>query len=135
MELWFHGAMVPWFGGSNTFPTTPKINLPAMLFKHSLCSLYHHALLLVRPVTRFGVPTLSTIGPFFRLPFPATSDLPPFPISGTHHVLRHNLFTRRKLTGQLYLVCRDCWIHLRHLSTLCEPSGCCEFSDSIGFEL
>ena len=135
MVLWFHGAMVPWFGGSNTFPTTLKINRPAMLFKHSLCSLHHHSLLLVRPVTRFGVPTLLMICPFFILPFPATNDLPPFPFSDTHDVLSHNVFTRRNLTVQLCLVCRGCWIHLRHVSTLCEPCGSCEFFDSIGFEL
>ena len=132
MVLWFHGAMVPWFGGYNTFPTTLKINLPAMLFKHSPCSLHHHSLLLVRPVTRFGVPTLLMICPFFILPFPATNDLPPFPFSDT---LSHNVFTRRNLTVQLCLVCRGCWIHLRHVSTLCEPCGSCEFFDSIGFEL
>ena len=100
--------MVPWFGGSNTFPTTLKINLPAMLFKHSPCSLHHHSLLLVRPVTRFGVPTLLnklSFFPPFRLSFRGTTDLPPFPFSGTHHVMRKNVFRRPNLTGQLYFVC------------------------------
>ena len=54
--------------------------------------------------------------------------------SDTHHVLSHYVFTRRNLTGQLYLVCRDCWIRLSQLSTLCEPCGGCEFFDSVGFD-
>ena len=138
MVLWFHGAMVPWFGGSNTFPTTLKINLPSMLFKHSPCSLHHHSLLLVRPVTRFGVPTLLnklSFFPPFRLSFRGTSDLPPFPFSGTYHVMRNNVFRRPNLTGQLYFVCQICWAHVRHVSTLCEPCGGCELLDSIGYDL
>ena len=56
MVLWFHGAMVPWFGGPGTFPTTLEINLPAMLFEPSLCHACNDFLLLVRHVTRFGIP-------------------------------------------------------------------------------
>ena len=120
MVLWFPGAMVPWFGGPSTFPTNSTIDLPAMLFD----------------VTRFKVPTLLDYLSFFlRLSFRGTSDLPPFPFSGTHHVMKNNVFRRRNLTGQLYLVCKICWIHVRHVSTLCEPCGGCDFWDGIGFEL
>ena len=136
MVLWFHGAMVSWFGGCNAFPTTLKINLPVMLFKHSPCSLHHHSLLLERRVTRFGVPTLlDYLSFFFRLSFCGTDHLPPFPFSGTHHVMRNNVFRGPNLTGELYLTCRECWLHVRHVSTLSEPFGECEFWESIGFEL
>ena len=57
------------------------------------------------------------------------------PFSGTHYVLRHNVYRATNLTGQLHLVCKICWIHLRHVSTLCEPCAGCEFFDHIGFEL
>ena len=136
MVLWFPGAMVPWFGGSSTFPTNSTIDLPAMLFEHSPCHACNDFLLLVRHVTRFKVPTLLDYLSFFlRLSFRGTSDLPPFPFSGTHHVMRNNVFRRRNLMGQLYLVCKICWIHVRHVSTLCEPCGGCDFWDGIGFEL
>ena len=26
-----------------------------------------------------------------------------------------------KLTGKLFLVCKSCWIHIRHISLICEP--------------
>ena len=65
MVLWFYGAMLPWFRGPGTFPTTLKINLPAMLFEHLLCHACNAFLLLVRPVTRFGVPTLLNKLSFF----------------------------------------------------------------------
>ena len=60
---------------------------------------------------------------------------PSVPFSGTHHVLRHNVFQGRNLTGQLYLVCKLCWLYVRHISTICEPCGGCEFFDNKGFEL
>ena len=138
MVLWYYGAMVPWFGGPGTFPTTLKINLPAMLFEHLLCHACNAFLLRVRPVTRFEVPTLLnklSFFPPFRLSFRGTSDLPPFLFSGTHHVLRNNVFRRPNLTGQLYFVCQICWLHVRHVSTLSVPCGGCEFWESIGFEL
>ena len=136
MVLWFHGAMVPWFGGPGTFPTTLKINLPAMLFEHLLCHACNNFLLLVRPVTRFGVPTLLDYLSFFlRLSFRGTDHLSPFPFSGTHHVMRNNVFRRPNLTGQLYFVCQICWAHVRHVSTLCEPCGGCEPLDSVGYDL
>ena len=136
MVLWFHGAMVPWFEGPGTFPTTLQITLPAMLFEHLLCHACNDFLLLVRHVTRFGVPTLLDYLSFFlRLSFRGTDHLPPFPFSGTHHVLRNNVFRGPNLTSELYLTCRQCWLHVRHVSTLCEPCGGCEFWESIGFEL
>ena len=54
-------AMVPWFGGHPSFPTPPAITMPAMLFEPSPCPVFNHALLLVWPVTGFGVPTLLKI--------------------------------------------------------------------------
>ena len=72
---------------------------------------------------------------FFRLSFRATNNLPSFPFSGTHHVLRHNVFRGRSFTGQLHLVCKLCWLHVRHISIICEPCEGCEFFDNIGFEL
>ena len=71
----------------------------------------------------------------FRFSFRGTSDLSPFPFSATTQVMENNVFTRRNLTGQLYLVCKNCWIHFRHVSTLCEPCRGCEFFESIGWEL
>ena len=71
---------------------------------------------------------------FLRLSFRSMNHLPFFPFSGTHYVLRHNVFRATNLTGQLYLVCKICWIHLRHVSTLCEPCAGCEFFNNIGFE-
>ena len=137
MVLWFHGAMVPWFGGPGTFPTTLEINLPAMLFEPTLCHACNDFLLLVRHVTRFGIPIALLKKHFFsfRFSFRGTSDLSPFPFSATNQVMENNVFTRRNLTGQLYLVCNNCWIHLRHVSTLCEPCRGCEFFESIGWEL
>ena len=85
-----------------------------------------------------GVPTLLnklSFFPPFRLSFRGTSDLPPFPFSGTYHVMRNNVFRRPNLTGQLYFVCQICWAHVRHVSTLCEPCGGCELLDSIGYYL
>ena len=72
---------------------------------------------------------------FLRLSFRATDHFPPFPFLGTHHVLRNNVFRGPNLTGELYLTCRQCWLHVRHISTLCEPCESCDFLDSIGFEL
>ena len=65
MVLWFHVAMVPWFEGPGTFPTTLQITLSAMLFEHLLCHACNDFLLLVRHVTRFGVPTLLDYLSFF----------------------------------------------------------------------
>ena len=50
---------------------------------------------------------------------------PSVPFSGTHHVLRHNVFQGKTL----------CWLYVRHISTICEPCGGCEFFDNKGFEL
>ena len=67
MVLWFHGAMVPWFGSPGTFPTTLEINLPAMLFEPSLRHACNDFLLLVRHVTRFGIPIPLFKNTFFSL--------------------------------------------------------------------
>ena len=72
---------------------------------------------------------------FLRLLFRATDHFPPFPFSGIHHVLRNNVFRGPNLKGELYLTRRQCWLHVRHISTLCEPCGGYDFLDSIGFEL
>ena len=72
---------------------------------------------------------------FFRFSFRGTSNLSPFPFSAATQVMENNVFTRRNLTGKLYLVCKNCWTHLRHVSTLCEPCRGCEFFESIGWEL
>ena len=70
---------------------------------------------------------LACIFPPFRLSIRGTDHFSPFPFSGTHYVLRNNVFRRRNPTGQLYLVCKLCWIHVRHVSTLFEPCGGCDF--------
>ena len=144
-DSWSHGRMVFWirremvqrFGGHPSFSTPLKITMPTLLFESSPCPVFDHALLLVRDVTGFGVPTLLKLCPFppLRLSFRATDDFPPFPFSDTHYVLRNNVFRGPSLTGQLYLTCRQCWIHVRHVSHLCELCGGCEFWNSIGFEL
>ena len=77
MVLWFHGAVVPWFEGPGTFPTTLKITLPAMLFEHRMQRLLvtgatcykiwgTHAL---RLSFIFLEIVISWYGPFTSLPF------------------------------------------------------------------
>ena len=128
--------MVPWFRGPPSFSTPIAITLLSMLFKSSPFYVFDHALLLVWDVTRFGIPIpLLKNTFFFRFSFRGTSDLSPFPFSATTQVMENNVFTTRNLTGQLYLVCKNCWIHLRHVSTLCEPCRGCEFFERIGWEL
>ena len=135
---WCYGSMVQWYHGSEVLIPFPQ---PLKL----ICQRCYLSIRRVPFITTpcywcdllqdLRYPRSQWYVLFFRLPFPATNDVPPFPFSDTHHVLSHNVFIRRNLTGQLYLLCRDCWIHLRHVSTLCEPCGGCEFLDSIGFEL
>ena len=48
----------------------------------------------------------------------------------TNHT-RNNV---QNLTGQLYFVCKHCWIYLRHVSTLHEPCRGCAIMESIGWE-
>ena len=71
-DSWSHGRMVFWirremvhrFGGHPSFSTPLKITMPTLLFESSPCPLFDHALLLVRDVTGFGVPTLLKLCPF-----------------------------------------------------------------------
>ena len=135
MVVWFCIAMVPWFGGHSSFPTPIAINISALLFVHSPCHVFNHSLLYYWwEMSHDLVYTRSWTCFIFslRLSFRATDDFPSFPFSGTHYVLRHNVFRATNLTGQLYLVCKLCWIHLRRISTLCAS---CEFFNNIGFEL
>ena len=131
MVFWIRLAMVQWFEGHHPFPTPIAIALSTMLFVHSPCHACNDFLLLVQHVTGFGVQTpldsLSFPPPPFRLSISGTHHFSPFPFSGTHYVLRNNIFRRRNPTGQLYLVCKLCWIHVRHVSTVCEPCGSCDF--------
>ena len=60
LAVQLNGVIVPWCNGA-----TLKINLPAMLFEHLLCHACNDFLLLVRPVTGFGVPTLLNKLSFF----------------------------------------------------------------------
>ena len=122
-------AMVHRIRGLPSFSTSNQITLLSLLFELSPCPGIEHALLLVGDVTRFGIPIplLKTLFFFFRFSFRGTSDLSPFPFSATTQVMENNVLTRRNLTGKLYLVCKNCWIYLRHVSTLCEPCRGCEF--------
>ena len=132
--------MVQWYHGSEVLVPFPQ---PLKL----ICQQRYLNLRYVTHVTTscywcdmlqdLGYPSRSskTLFFFFRFSFRGTSDLSPFPFSATTQVMENNVFTRRKHTGQLYLVCKNCWIHLRHVSTLCEPCRGCEFFESIGWEL
>ena len=40
----------------------------------------------------------------------------------------------QNLTGQLYFVCKRCWIYLRHVSELHEPCRGCAMMDSMDWE-
>ena len=44
-------------------------------------------------------------------------------------------YRRIHRNNQLFLVCKQCWIHVRHISNVCEPCGGCEVFSNIGFEL
>ena len=132
---WQHRPMVHRIRDLSSFSATLEITLLSLLFELSPCPVFEHTLLLVWDVTRFWIPIplLKTL--FFRFSFRGMSDLSPFPFPATTQVMENNVFTRRNLTGQLYLVCKNCWIHLRHVSTLCEPCRGCEFFERIGWEL
>ena len=70
-----------------------------------------------------------------RLSFRATDNFPTFPFSGNHYVLRNNVFRQIHRNKQLFMVCKQCWIHVRHISMVCEPCGGCDFFENIGLEL
>ena len=58
-----------------------------------------------------------------RLSFRATDNLPSFPFWGTHYVLRNNAFRQIHRNNKLFMVCKQCWLHVRHISMACEPCG------------
>ena len=71
----------------------------------------------------------------FRFSFCHTSHLSPFPFSATTQVMtNHTRNNVQNLTGQLYFVCKHCWIYLRHVSTLHEPCRGCAIMNSMGWE-
>ena len=124
--------MVPWFEGHSSFPASIALDLSTMSFGHSTCHTFNSLMFLVRHVTLFGLWYLLKHVLFFPQIVISWYDFSSFPFSGTHYVLRHNVFRATNLTGHLYLVCKICWIHLRHISTVCEPSAGCEFFNNIG---
>ena len=71
---------------------------------------------------------------FFRFSFRNTSDLSPFPFSATTQVMDNHTRVIQNLTGKLYFVCKNCWIYLRHVSTLHEPCRGCAIMESTGWE-
>lgn len=62
-------------------------------------------------------------------------NLPSFPISDPLYVLRNNAYRQIHRNNKLLMVCKQCWIHVRHISMVCEPCGGCDFLNNIGFEL
>lgn len=127
---WCYGSVLQWYYGSGVPVPSPR---PLQLI-HQRCYLC------IRRVTHLttscywcdmlhdlGYTRSWTCFLFFRLSLRARNNLPSFPFSGTHHVLRHNVFRGRNFTGQLHLVCKLCWLHVRHISTICEPCGAVNF--------
>ena len=58
-------AVVHWIRGPSSIPGSHQITLLSLLFKLSFCARLTRALLLVRDVTRHGVPTPSLKKPIF----------------------------------------------------------------------
>ena len=130
-------AVVHWIRGPSSVSESIKITLLSLLFELSSCARLTRAMLLVRDVARNGIrtPLLKTkCFSFFRFSFRNTSDLSPFPFSATTQVMENHTRPRRNLTGKLYFVCKNCWIHLRHVLTLHEPCQGCAIMESIGWE-
>ena len=71
---------------------------------------------------------------FFRFSFCHESHLSPFPFSAIAQVMDQHSRSLQNLTGQLYFVCKRCWIYLRHVSTLHEPCRGCAMMDSMDWE-
>ena len=67
--------------------------------------------------------------------FVVRATYPPSLFSGTRYVLRNNVFRHVHRNTKLFMVCKQCWIHVRHISMVCEPYWGCKFFDNIGFEL
>jgi len=129
--------MVQWTRGLPAFSAPLTITLSSLLFEPSSCPASEHPLLLVRDVTRYGIPIplLKKHFYFFRFSFRGMSDLSPFPFSAIAEVIDTHVMQRSNLTGKLYFVCKQCWIHIKHVSTLSEPCWGCAFFESIGWEL
>ena len=93
MVLWFCLAMVYRFGGHRSLPAPIAIDLSKMSFEYLPRHAFDSLLILVWHVIWFGLQTLlKKLFHFFplRLSFHATGELPPFPFSGSHYVLRNN---------------------------------------------
>ena len=59
----------------------------------------------------------------------------PFPFSDTNQVLtNHTRNNIQNLTGQLFFVCKHCWLYLRNVTTLHEPCRGCAILESMGWE-
>ena len=71
---------------------------------------------------------------FFRFSFCHTSHLSPFLISAIAQVIHQHSRSLQNLTGQLYFVCKRCWIYVRHVSELHEPCRGCAMMDSMDWE-
>ena len=84
--------------------------------------------------THFVLKTRFFFFSFFRFSFCHTSHLSPFPFSATTQVINKHTKCRQNLTGQLYLICKRCWIHLRHVRTLHEPCRGCAIMDSLDWD-
>ena len=130
-------AVVHWIRGPSSVSESTQITLSSLLFELSSCAWLTRAMLLVRDVARHGIPTpflKKNFFLFFRFSFRHASDLSPFPFSATTQVIDNHTRPRRNLTGRLYFVCKQCWIYLRHVTTLHEPCRGCAMMESIGWE-
>ena len=76
----------------------------------------------------------TSISFFFRFSFCYTSHLSPFPFSASTQVMTHHTRVTQNLTGELYFVCTQCQIYIRHVSTLHEPCRGCAIMESTGWD-
>ena len=127
-------AMVHRIRGPSSFSKPVKIILLLLLFELSSYPRHTPPLLLVRDDGSYGIPTLLKNNIFSRFSFHNKGDLSPFPFSATTQIIEDHSIPRRNLTGKLFLVCKQCWLQLRPVWSLCEPCRGCAMMESIGWE-